>query len=111
MRVKSRRRRRTKREIIQDDLLKVETQRTMAEFARKKTSPVKLIESKPKIVLTVSKPKIVLTESKPKEIVLKESKPKEPEPIVLKEIEPEMKIVLTEVKSKTTEKEKESSET
>ena len=85
MRVKSRRRRRTKREIIQDDLLKIETQRTMAEFARKKTPPIKLIESKPKPVSEKPELKIVLRESKPK-------------------------IVLTETKSKTTEKEKEPSE-
>lgn len=97
----TKRRRRSKREIIQDNLLKVKTQRKMAEFARKPSPPIKLIESKPKIVLTESKPKkIILRESKPKEIVLKESKPKEPEPIVLKEIKPESKIVLTEDKSK-----------
>lgn len=53
----TRRRRRTKREIIQDDLLKVKTQRKMAEFARKPSPPVKLVESKPKIVLTVTKSK------------------------------------------------------
>ena len=107
----TKRRRRTKREIIQDDLLKVKAQRKMAEFARKPSPPIKLVEAKPKPVSEKPELKIVLRKSKPKEIVLKESKPKEPEPIVLKEIKPESKIVLTESKSKTTEKEKESSET
>lgn len=68
-------RRRTKREIIQDDLLKVKTQRKMAEFARKKTPPIKLIESKPKPVSEKPKLKIILKESKPK-IVLTEDKSK-----------------------------------
>jgi len=56
----------------------------MAEFARKEPMEVKLIEMKPEKV------------------------PKETEPIILKEIKPESKIVLTEDKSKKTEKEKKS---
>jgi len=106
----TKRRRSKKRASPSDDLEEGITQRTMAEFARKPSPPIKLIESKPKPVSEKPELKIVLRESKPKEIVLKESKPKEPEPIVLKEAKPEMKIVLTEDKSKTTEKEKESRE-